>query len=236
MKKNPREHLMEIAGRLFAERGYEAVGVREICQQARVNISAVNYYFHGKQNLYLEAVRTAARQRIKAFPLVTWAPQEPPEVKLRHFIRNMLQRIVLDSGPTWQSQLLMSEIVKPTHVCRRFVREFIRPNFQLLLEILRELLPKRCSWQRLHRLAFSIVGQCVYYRLCRSVVTTLLGKESERFLNVEVLARHIAEFSLAGLRALAPSSRLDSAKTNDKARRRTLYALDRFSNAHRRPS
>jgi AcrR family transcriptional regulator len=41
----PRERLLSAAGREFAERGYEAATVRDICLAAGVNLAAVNYYF-----------------------------------------------------------------------------------------------------------------------------------------------------------------------------------------------
>lgn len=51
-----KRRLIEAAQRLFAERGYAAVTVRDITRSAGANLSAVNYHFHGKLGLY-EAVR-----------------------------------------------------------------------------------------------------------------------------------------------------------------------------------
>ncbi|MCS7014910.1 MAG: CerR family C-terminal domain-containing protein [Gemmatales bacterium] len=207
MKQGVRNHLLEIAGRLFAERGYDGVTVREICHKAGVNVSAVNYYFGDKQNLYLEAVRVAARQRIEEVPMITWSADDPPAVKLRHYIRNLLQRVLLNGGADWQAQLIMSEVVKPTRACRRFVQEFVRPNFEVLLRLLRELVPEELSETGLYRVAFSIVGQCVYYRLCKGIVRNLAGKKLPSLVHLEQLAQHITEFSLAGIYTLIQRAR-----------------------------
>jgi len=46
--KEPRERILEAAVSLFAQRGYAAVGVREIAKQAEVNIAMISYYFESK--------------------------------------------------------------------------------------------------------------------------------------------------------------------------------------------
>ena len=40
------------AARLFADRGFAPVTVRDICRRARANVAAVNYHFGGKHGLY----------------------------------------------------------------------------------------------------------------------------------------------------------------------------------------
>jgi len=48
-----RERLMEAALACFAERGYDATGVAEICQRAGVSKGAFYYHFASKQALFL---------------------------------------------------------------------------------------------------------------------------------------------------------------------------------------
>ena len=48
-----RERILVEAETLFAEKGYEAVSIREITGAAECNLAAVNYHFGTKQNLYL---------------------------------------------------------------------------------------------------------------------------------------------------------------------------------------
>src|SRR5438552_12326711 len=53
--------LLEVAGQVFAEKGFDGATVREICQRADANIAAVNYYFRDKEKLYIEAVKSACQ-------------------------------------------------------------------------------------------------------------------------------------------------------------------------------
>src|SRR5690242_1769375 len=52
MKK---EKILEAAEQLFAEKGFEGTSVRDIAQQADVNIAMISYYFGSKEKL-LEAL------------------------------------------------------------------------------------------------------------------------------------------------------------------------------------
>ena len=53
-----KERILDTAEVLFAQKGYQAVSVREITSAARCNLAAVNYHFGKKENLYLEVFRS----------------------------------------------------------------------------------------------------------------------------------------------------------------------------------
>lgn len=57
-RSDPRNHIMEVAARLFAERGLDAVSVREITRAAGVNVGAISYYFGSKESLICEIFET----------------------------------------------------------------------------------------------------------------------------------------------------------------------------------
>lgn len=44
----PKQRILEAAISLFAQKGFAAVGVREIAREADVNIAMISYYFEGK--------------------------------------------------------------------------------------------------------------------------------------------------------------------------------------------
>ncbi|MCD4819359.1 MAG: TetR family transcriptional regulator [Candidatus Cloacimonetes bacterium] len=47
-KEEARKRILKAATALFAQKGYAAVGIREIANTAQVNISMISYYFQGK--------------------------------------------------------------------------------------------------------------------------------------------------------------------------------------------
>ncbi|GIW79160.1 MAG: transcriptional regulator [Gemmatales bacterium] len=203
-----RQRILTAAGYVFAEKGFQDATVRDILRRADVeNMAAVNYYFGSKEKLYLEVVRQAHMQRTQEVPLPQWPPGTPTEEKLAGFIHTMMTRMVKERTPGWQIQILMREVFHPTEACTEMVREFIRPHFEILLGILKEVTPPDISPKKLHLIAFSIVGQCLYHRIAQPVVALLVGDEEFRSYDAESLARHIAEFSLAALGLKPPLNR-----------------------------
>src|SRR3954454_24323763 len=199
-----RERIAEAAGEIFAEKGFDGTTVREICQRAGANIAAVNYYFGDKQRLYVEAVVRAHRWRMEQARLPEWSDDTPAKTKLADFIATFFRRVITGPDDTWHTKLVMREMANPTNACAELVQSSIRPQFEILLSILRELLPADVSAERLRLTAFSIVGQCLFYHFADPVVRNLLTAEEYAELDVPMLAKHVLDFSLASIDPDAP--------------------------------
>jgi TetR/AcrR family transcriptional regulator, regulator of cefoperazone and chloramphenicol sensitivity len=195
--------LMDAAGPLFAEKGFRSTTVREICDAAKANQAAINYHFGDKENLYIECVRHAANSCMTRVPMPTWPEGTPAKERLRDFIRMFLNRVAVDHMPIWQGQLIMREMLIPTKACAEFVKDYVRPTFGALRDILSQLLPPNVTDHQKMLIGFSIVGQALHYRAARSVVTLLVGPETFQSLDVETLTEHITAFSLAAIERIA---------------------------------
>ena len=194
-----RERIAEAAGEIFAERGFDGTTVRDICQRAGANVAAVNYYFGDKQRLYIEAVVRAHRWRMEQAPLPEWTDAAPAETKLADFITTFIRRVRSGPEDTWHTKLVMREMAHPTAACAELVQSSIRPQFEILLAILSELLPSDASAERLRLTGFSIVGQCLFYHFADPVIRNLLTSKEYSELDIAKLAQHISDFSLASI-------------------------------------
>ena len=58
------ERIERAATELFADHGFDAVGVRDIARNAGVPVSAINYYFGSKESLYRECTRKLTREYV----------------------------------------------------------------------------------------------------------------------------------------------------------------------------
>jgi AcrR family transcriptional regulator len=194
-----KDRILLAAGREFAEKGYEAATVRDICLAAGANLAAVNYYFGDKKRLYIESVKHAHEERVRQVPEPHWQPGTPPEKKLRDFLGSTLERM-LGPQPPWQVRLMLREVLQPTEACRELAEDYFRPHFELLVSILAELAAGRLDQPRLRRLAVGVMGQCFVYRAAGDVVGMLVPADELAALHTPAaLADHVTRLTLAAL-------------------------------------
>ncbi len=190
---------MDAAGEVFANKGFEQTTVREICRKAKANIAAINYHFGNKRELYAAVVahsQTWANERLPA------AAEESAENRLREFVRQFLWKLLDPGRPSWHGRLLAREMSEPTEAIEGLVRDEIRPRYEVLQGIIRELagdVPPRV----IAKCAASIVGQMLHYHFARPVLRLVSPVYGDLEKHVEELADHVTRFSLAGVLAIA---------------------------------
>lgn len=202
----PRERLLDAAGEVFAERGFDGATVREITSKAGMNVAAVNYYFRDKDELYAETLRHA---HTAACNLPYEAESSmTAEQRLHVFVENLLRRFLDPLRPRWHGQLMAREMAQPTRIFDQLIVEGFRPKCEWLRRAVTELCGTRYPAAQLDYIAVSIVGQCTFYRQNRHVIQRLFPGLLAPDDLLERLARHITDFSLAAIRHMdaGPSS------------------------------
>ncbi len=210
------QRIIEAAGEIFAAKGFEAATVREICKRGGANVAAINYHFGDKRRLYIEAVKRAHHSRELQFPLPEWEPAATAEQKLADFILTLLRRMTSPSESSWEGELMSREIARPSEACEELARESIRPHFAVLEQILAELIPSADVVER-HLTAFSVVGQCLHYKIAEPIVRQLISPEEYETYSTERLAAHITDFTLRSLQSRANND-LPSSTTLSRTR------------------
>ncbi|MEO8880743.1 MAG: CerR family C-terminal domain-containing protein [Gemmatimonadaceae bacterium] len=203
-----RERILAAATKLFTERGFAKVTVRDITREAQANLAAVSYHFGDKLGLYEQVLEIGLRfaSAMNAETILSSEGHEPEEC-LRHYVRQYLPRIVRTDSRGWIYQLLRHEMADPTPVARSYVRQAIMPRIDFLREVVRELLGDAASDDRIQRCVTSIQAQCLFYLpdpFKELIHPNFLPKSDE---DIRDTADHIAEFSLAGIRAIAAQRR-----------------------------
>lgn len=200
-KEASREHLLQTAGPIFAEAGFRGTTVRRICEAAQVNVAAINYYFGDKQRLYIETVKYARTLIEQRWPLPDWPADMSAEARLESLVFIFVNRLLCREASGWQMKLMMREMVEPTQASEEMVQEAFRPFFNVLVAIIEELVPEKTPQPVLHRLGFTVIGQCLFYRAHERAVRLMIDEDERNTeFTPDRLAAHIFEVSLSAIR------------------------------------
>ena len=201
-----RERLLEAAGEVFSERGYEKATVREIVRRAKTNLNAVNYHFRDKEQLYVAVLLNAHQQSTPNMPYIGESIDHlSPEQRLRSFVYLFLQHIFEKGKRAWQMKLMLQEMANPTGAMDVLVEQIIKPRAEFLFSIIQGLVDNKVPPEKVRLFAISVIGQCVHVCLAQPVIMRLNPNIKYDQADVEMLADHITQFSLAAIRTLSQS-------------------------------
>ena len=197
-----RDRLLKAAEHLFAERGFKNVTVRDICRAARANVAAVNYHFGDKLGLYravlradMDAVRQASESAREA------GRGQPPDEQLRRYMMIWIRRM-LTPGRETVHRLIQHEMSDPTPLLDEMVEQVVRPRLEYLSGVVARMLGRDPTDPIVLRCVASTQAQLVSY-LPNPVAARLGFAFTSTPAQIDEVARHIADFSVAGIRAIA---------------------------------
>lgn len=93
-----RKKLIYAAVELFSKKGFHAVSVREICSQAKLNISLISYYFSGKEGLLVAALEEISKGQLERVEVLlgNFESRLDFEVRLKGFLNGII-KLYLDN-------------------------------------------------------------------------------------------------------------------------------------------
>jgi AcrR family transcriptional regulator len=209
--------ILETAGHVFAETGFQAAKVRDICARAGVNLAAVNYHFGDKLGLYNEVLRYAAC----AAGAATFDPVLPgrtPEAKLRAFALGLLQQIYGEDRPAWPVRLMTHELAQPTPAFDEVVDQVMRPKHDVIRKLVGSVIGRPAEDRQTRLCAQSIMGQIIVYAHGREVLKRLWPDLRFTTETLNEIATHIAAFSYAALKSMARRNAAAERKQKQTAR------------------
>jgi AcrR family transcriptional regulator len=213
LPEDTRTKLLDAAGRVFAESGFQAATVREICACAGVNIALVNYHFGDKLELYTEVLRHSVGASGNGIIRKAIGSAAPPEEAFRGLIRAMLLRVCRADRPGWHFRLMMHEFAQPTPAMASVIDETMRPVYDRFRELIGSMLDLAPGHDQVRLVTHSVIAQVVHYSNARHVVSRVWPELELNPERIEQIATHIGDFSLAGLRQIAPTPKRKRGRT-----------------------
>lgn len=194
-----RDRILHAAGEIFATEGFHNATIRAICEKAQVNVAAVNYHFRDKLGLYTEVLRESVVHD-KLIPPIDIAD---PREALRVFISQTISRLLKPGYESWRMHIMARELAQPTPALKEVIEQTIRPKSEWLRDLISQITGLSVDDTRVRRAAFSVVGQCMMYRIGAPVLRELWPEMRACAEQAEQIAAHITAFSLHGIEGLA---------------------------------
>jgi len=199
-----RSRLLNAAERLFADRGFKDVTVREICRDAHANVAAVNYHFRDKLGLYRAVLQSAIdRMRETTDAARQAGAGHSAEDRLRMYISIFIRRLLADRRGTVH-RLVTREMMDPTPALDVIIEQGVLPRMEYLSEVIADLLGCDSTDPRVGRSVASVWTQSAAY-VANPITERLGGPIAPTPADVEAIAEHITEFSIAGIRGIRGS-------------------------------
>ncbi len=200
------DRLIEAAEELFCQRGFNDTSVRDIAAAADCNVASVNYYFGGKDSLYLEIWRRRLAQmresRLASIDRVMSSGGQPQlEELLRSHAVSFFEPLIEGDRQCRFINLMAREMIDPHLPREMFVAEMVNPVMSAMSKALMEIGP----WLNETTSGVVIllmVGQLIH-AVCARELFEQSGQSDQFKLKLEDIVEHIVKFSAAGIRAYA---------------------------------
>jgi len=203
--QNPetRQRLLEAGIRLFAEHGYRGVSVRDLCNEAGVNIAAVNYHFGGKQELYhaiFEATLDADEPRFLESmntlqTLIGSANGDSARlaVAVGVFVKSMLGHLAADEQKRWFGVLIIRELTFPTAAFDLIYGRRAEPLEHMLTKIISAVNGKPAQSPQVRIQAHAVIGMIFNLGISRSILWRLMDWDGYTNERVAVIGDIVTE-------------------------------------------
>ena len=207
-----RQRIINTAGPIFADLGFENTTIREICKKAGVNIAAVNYYFGDKKKLYLAVLKYGKDIVFCEHPFEENSGKPTSaEDRFKLFVSWYIGRVKeCHAGYSWVRKLVTYELLRPTEGLDLVAEEGVAPIFRILSSIVRELVGTGATDDMVKMCCASVISQSLFFFYAQPMIKRLFP--GDNFSNAELIAEHIVKFSLGALKNFQQTE-----ETNDES-------------------
>lgn len=198
-----KKRLLAAAEQLFANKGFDAVSVRDLTAKANCNVAAVNYHFGSKEQLYREIFErhmdVLRDVRINAIEEVMAKSQVSLKELLYAFTRSFIDPLLDEHGGRSLMKLMNREMLDPHLPRSLFIEKVIIPTLAVFSKALIKICPE-LDETKAQLVIRSIIGQLFH----TIQVQKIFGNEmnnSPFVMDMDTIINHIVKFSAAGIRA-----------------------------------
>ena len=197
-----RQRLIDAGERLFAEHGWQTVGIRTIAAEAQVSLAALNYHFGEKESLLAEIFAARAQPIADARTRLLTDMQAHGPMTLERLIEAFL-RPSLTVGSEFGGRVFVKLrarlAAEPEALCRRILADAFDESSGQYMAAIQSLLPA-LSASDLHWRFHFLLGTMVYTMADTGRIQSMTGGQCNPG-DAEAALRYLVPFLCAGFRA-----------------------------------
>jgi AcrR family transcriptional regulator len=200
-----RELILEAAGQVFAEKGFERATGKEICEMAGANAAAVNYHFGGTEGLYFEVVKTAHSRLVNIEALTAAvAGQATAKAKFKAFLDVFVRTATGPLSTSWAFRIIGREFLHRSAALDAHRAKERLPKLQLIRGIVGEVMGLPEDHPAVARGCIMVVGPLIMLLVGdRPTLKRALPSLGLTTSDADSLIQDMATYGLAGLRSMA---------------------------------
>jgi AcrR family transcriptional regulator len=193
-EKGTRDQIRDVAIDLFAEKGYDAVSIREIARTVGINESSIYNHYSGKEDIMDSIIKSLIAEFNQApgnVPVEALLEKYGPEGSVNFVCRAMLER--LKEPRIWKiMRLVCIELYHNDKIQDFFRNTFIEPSYRLWENIFRGMIDRGYIREYDARLlAAEFFDYCIYlYFDCFVIRYDEKSREASVDRMTDGLARH----------------------------------------------
>lgn len=189
-EQGTKERILQVATELFSKFGFAGTSVRDIAQKSGVNLSAVNYHFGSKHNLYWSTVCEAHKKGDCEVNRLVSESKDLSDFAIRFFdfllenkamFRSIMKLMLTDGVPDPDEDLEQNVAGTLVPIGSDSLRKFIKSQMGEI------------SDAAVNFLVFSTFGSIIHFAMMHSSSKIDLIKDKSPFLNLENVRKVIAQ-------------------------------------------
>ncbi|MFZ7128034.1 MAG: CerR family C-terminal domain-containing protein [Desulfobacterales bacterium] len=206
-RQDARERLIQAGIEIFAENGFNATTTRMLAEKAQVNLSAIPYYFQGKEGLYRATVEHIAEvlsaylspflERIRELPGDDLTPEAARDL-LRTLLSTLVDVICGNPEMVGFARIILREQMAPTPAFDLIYPRVMQRVLGALAKLFGAITGEADERSRILK-AFMCIGQILIFRAGRETIVRRLGIEGYSDEEIREIRELVVQQTFAAL-------------------------------------
>lgn len=182
---NTKLALINAAGELFAEHGYDGTSTRAIAEKAKVNIAGIKYHFGSKDGLYLEVINHVfdSGNKCEISTIIEndrsrlLSHEGVAEIILDHVL-NSYKDMFLSDDPEWHIKLILQEVLNNATGIEHVTENYLRPKHKDIMNLYKSIKPE-ASIEESYIWSFTTHSQIIFLLHLHKPIDVIMQGECE---------------------------------------------------------